>query len=226
MKDIYSVERISFDECKEWILKKHYAHRIPSISYAFGLFENNILSGVCTFGTPPVNNQRIGVCGIEYADIVIELNRLVVDNKTKNITSFFVSKCLKKIDAPKIILSYADEAYGHHGYIYQALNFIYTGLTEKRTDWKIHGMEHLHNQTISDMARGKINRKEWIEKNVGKITIEDRSRKHRYIFFIGNKTQKKLFLKSLKYKIQPYPKGDNQYYDASYQPEIQGRLFI
>jgi len=226
IKDKYTVERIPFEDCKEWILKKHYAHRIPSISYAFGLFDNNkILQGVCTFGTPPVNNQRIGVCGEKYSLSVIELNRLVVNQYDKNMTSFFVSQCLKKIDGQKIIISYADTEFNHHGYIYQATNFIYCGLTEKRTDWKIEGKEHLHNQSISDMARGKDNRKEWIEENIGDIELQQRSRKHRYIYFIGSKKEKKQMLKDLKYPILPYPKGDNKNYDASYEPAIQGRLF-
>ena len=225
IKDEFYVDRILFSDCKEWLLYKHYAHRIPSISYAFGLFENGILKGVCTFGTPPVNNQRIGICGELFSEYVIELNRLVVESDKKNITSFFVSQCLKKIDKPKIIISYADTSFNHNGYIYQATNFIYVGLSAVRTDWKIEGKESLHNQTISDMARGKENRREWIENNIGKIELEDRARKHRYIYFIGSKREKKQFLKALKYKIEPYPKGQNKNYDASYKPIIQGRLF-
>ena len=31
-------------------------------------------------------------------------------------------------------------------------------------------------------------------------------------------------MKKLKYKIQPYPKGDNKRYDASYQPTTQTKL--
>jgi len=225
MKDLFTVEKISFSDCKEWLLYKHYAHRIPSISYAFGLFENKILKGICTFGTPASPTLRIGICGEKYSDIVIELNRLVVDCKEKNITSFFVSRCLQKIDRPKIIVSYADTAYNHHGYIYQACNFIYTGLSAKRTDWKIEGMEHLNNVTITDMARGQDNRREFIEKNIGEISLEDRSRKYRYVYFLGSKKEKKEFLQALKYKIEPYPKGDNTRYDASFQPIIKRKLF-
>ncbi len=33
-----------------------------------------------------------------------------------------------------IIVSYADTSQNHHGYIYQATNWIYTGLTKKNTD--------------------------------------------------------------------------------------------
>lgn len=226
IKEKYYVERIFFDDYKEWILKKHYAHRMPSISYAFGLFDDKkILQGVCTFGRPPVNNQRVGVCGEKFRSSVFELNRLIVNQNEPNITSFFVSQCLKQLNGKMIIISYADTEFNHHGYIYQACNFIYCGLTEKRTDWKIEGKEHLHNQSISYMARGKENRREWIEKNIGEIKLQQRSRKHRYIYFIGTKKEKKEMIKSLCYEIKPHPKGDNKNYDASYFPEIQTRMF-
>ena len=217
----FTVDRIPFSECKEWLLYKHYAKRIPSISYAFGLFENGILKGICTFGTPASSTLLYGVCGKEYKSFVIELNRLVVESDKKNITSFFVSQCLKKIDSPKIIVSYADTSQNHTGYIYQACNFIYTGLSSKFIDPKIKGLENQHHATY---ANGKSNR-ELKEIYGDRLYFEERARKHRYIYFIGTKKQKKEFLQALKYKIEPYPKGENKRYDASYQPTIQGVLF-
>jgi hypothetical protein len=35
---------------------------------------------------------------------------------------------------PTIVVSYADTAMGHIGYIYQASNFLFTGTTKERTD--------------------------------------------------------------------------------------------
>jgi len=49
--------------------------------------------------------------------------------------------------------------------------------------------------------------------------------KHRYFYLTGNKKLKKQKLNSIPYKIQPYPKGDNKRYDASYKPDGQGVLF-
>ena len=37
-KDDFKVLRIPFSEAKEWVLYKHYAHRIPPVSFAFGLY--------------------------------------------------------------------------------------------------------------------------------------------------------------------------------------------
>ena len=222
IKDKYYVERIAFSDCKEWILYKHYAHRIPSISYAFGLFDNyKILQGVCTFGTPVSSTLLFGVCGETYKKIVIELNRLIVDQNEKNMTSFFVSQCLTHLDNPKIIISYADTSQNHNGYIYQACNFIYTGLSSKFVDPKVKGLEHQHHGTY---AHGRSNKELKIIYG-DRLYFEPRARKHRYIYFIGNKKEKKEMLKALKYEIKPYPKGENKNYDASYQPSIQGKLF-
>ena len=32
-------------------------------------------------------------------------------------------------------------------------------------------------------------------------------------------------IKNLAYKVEPYPKGNNKKYDASYEPTTQGVLF-
>ena len=49
----YSVKRLLKQEYMEWILKKHYAKRRCSVSYAFGLIKDLQILGVCTFGYPP-----------------------------------------------------------------------------------------------------------------------------------------------------------------------------
>ena len=56
----FTVDRIPYSECKEWLLYKHYAHRIPSISYAFGLFENGILKGNPGTVSNEMNQQMQG----------------------------------------------------------------------------------------------------------------------------------------------------------------------
>tara|TARA_R110002020_G_scaffold81409_1_gene202310 strand:- start:15 stop:656 length:642 start_codon:yes stop_codon:yes gene_type:complete len=211
IKDKYYVESIDSRETYDWLLNKHYAKRIPSISYAFGLLKDRELLGVCTFGSPASPNLCVGVCGKIYKSRVIELNRLCVnDIAINNITSYFLGCCLKLIPNPRIVVSYADKAQNHNGYIYQATNWIYTGFTQERTD--IGSDDNTHSRHYDKNIDYKKNRK-------------FRSSKHRYIMFLGNKTQKKNMLKKLKYEIKPYPKGENKRYDASYKPITQMKLF-
>lgn len=191
------VKRIDAKETHEFILKKHYAQRLPSISIAFGLFIEGDLEGILTIGKPASNSLCEGVCGKEYKQYVYELNRLCVnEGLPKNTLSQFVSKVLRTLSQEKIILiSYADEGANHHGYIYQATNWIYLGKTKERTDKYTPNGKHSRHYTNEYNHLRKF-----------------RSSKYRYMY-IPNKKFKKECLKILKYEIiKEYPKGDNKRY--------------
>jgi len=187
------VRLITREETKLFILDIHYAHRMPSISYAFGLFDGEELIGVCTYGKPASPSLCVGVCGKENSKYVWELNRLVLKYNRPNEASWFVSRTLKMLPRPMIIVSYADTAQNHEGIIYQATNFYFTGTTKPRTDMAgkdgKHSRHHLGDKT----------------KRVY------RSAKHRYIKFIGSKVEKKRFLKALNYPIINKKELKNRY---------------
>lgn len=215
------VNQISIAEVEPWILNRHYAKRLCPISYAFGAWKEKKLIGVVTYGTPASSSLRAGICGKEWANSVIELNRLCCDSE-KNLASIIVGRSLKLLPKPSIVISYADLNQGHVGYVYQATNFIYTGLSAKRTDWAIKGLEHLHGATIADESRGKKNRAKWMREKYGEnFYLKERSRKHRYVYFCANKKEKQKMVASLLYKIEPYPKGETKRYDVSAQIKTQ-----
>jgi hypothetical protein len=177
--------------------------------------------GVVTFGTPASAPLRTGIAGKEWADYVLELNRLCCQSE-KNLASELVGKSMRLLPKPSIVVSYADTAQGHIGYIYQATNFVYTGLSAKRTDWKIKGREHLHGATVADESRGQANRAEWMREKYGDdFYLDDRPRKHRYVFAVGTKKQQSAIKAALKYPVKPYPKGNSKRYDASATIETQ-----
>jgi hypothetical protein len=231
IKNEYKVMSIKKAETYEWLLKKHYAHRLPPISYAFGLYnQEKILIGVCTFGVPASPKLKES-CGDEWSKKFFELNRLCIDEGLpKNTCSFFISRCLSLLPKPRVIVSYADSSQNHHGYIYQATNWVYTGMSLEIDDYKVVGLEHLNQVSLLDSVgrndngkgygKSKIERMK--EKYGDKLYKEARPRKHRYFMFLGSKKQIKTMRKSLKYKSEPYPKGDNKRYDASYEPSTQG----
>lgn len=210
-----TVNQIPAKEAEPWLLIRHYAKRKCPISYAFGAYRDGELLGVVTYGTPASSSLRDGIAGKEWSTYVLELNRLCCISE-KNIASQLVGQSLKSLPHPSIVVSYADIAQGHIGYIYQATNFLYTGLSAKRTDWMVKGKEHLHGATIADESRGKENRAKWMREKYGDdFYLAERSRKHRYIYLCGNKKQKESIKSALLYSIQSYPKGDSQRYDAS-----------
>lgn len=225
IKEKYKIRSIDTAQCKEWLLYKHYAKRIPAIIHSFGLYTNDlILQGVCTFGTPArMLNMGYGVFDGKLSILTMELNRLVVnEGLEKNVLSYFVSESLKMLPKPICVVSYADGNKGHHGYIYQATNWIYTGITsmekiyiDKRTN------EVIHPRTIVSTygSREAESLPEHIE-----ISKEE-SGKYRYFQFLGDKRQVAEMKKNLKYQILQYPKGENDRYDASYNTNVQGLLF-
>jgi hypothetical protein len=197
-------------DLKPFIISRHYAGRFPSVSFAYGLFMGEICEGVVSFGTPSSSPLRTGICGPEYAQHVLELNRLVLRSNVKNHCSQLVSGAIKRMSGDWIIISFADTSQGHVGTVYQASNFIYCGLSEKRTDWKIRGMEHLHGQTVADEFRGKENRAQLMREKYGDdFYLAPRPLKHRYVKIIGSRKFRKDALSALRYPQAPYPKREN-----------------
>ena len=195
-------------EVEPWLLEKHYAKRMCSISFAFGLYDQENLVGVVTYGMPASPNLCMGVCGIDNKDKVLELNRLCLNDGVKNGASYLVSKSLQMLPKPTIVVSYADTAMGHVGYIYQASNFLFTGTTKERTDMA--GKDGKHSRHSLGNSEIRVNR----------------SAKHRYVYFVGNKSQKNNLLKQLNYEILPYPKGDTHRYDSGTTVKTQQLLFV
>lgn len=227
IKNNYIVRSISFEDCKEWLLKKHYLKRAPSISYSFGLFKDNILVGILTFGNAIPNTAKKSLFGEKYMNLVYELNRLCTnDDLNKNANSFFISESFKMLPKPMIILSYADKSFGHNGYIYQATNFIFTGESHTQLDWKVKGKEHLHSRTLMDEFAFQKDRINKLKEKYGEDLYQVRREpKYRYIYLLMSKFEKKDVMRSKLFDIKPYPKGENKNYDSSYKPEVQLNLF-
>lgn len=121
---------ISRSEAVALVIVHHYMHRKPPVSFSFGLIDDfGVTKGCITFGTPASHHMLIGACK-ELPQSVIELNRLWVhDDMPRNTESWFVSRALALLP-PRIVLSYADTAAGHAGYVYRAANFYYAGWTD------------------------------------------------------------------------------------------------
>ena len=202
---------INHKDCTDWLLNKNYLKRVPTIAYAYGLVVGEQVQGICTFSG--------AVARFDLSVHPYELSRLVVNEPhDRNILSWFLSKSLSLIPKSTIIVSYADENWGHFGYIYQATNWIYTGTTgaEKRI-W-VNGAE-IHRRTLYERY-GTSSIPELINKGLG-VKFEEQTGKHRYFQVTGNKSERRKFIKELnsKYDILPYPKGQLRRYDTTYEPD-------
>jgi hypothetical protein len=123
------VVEISAREATQLVVARHYLHRRPPISHAIGLQNAVRLVGVVTFGVPPSRHLQKSACP-SSPDLVLELNRLWLDDSLPaNTASWFVARALRRIP-PRIVVSYADPLHGHIGYVYRAMNFHYAGWTD------------------------------------------------------------------------------------------------
>ena len=109
---------------------------------------------------------------------------------------------MKQLDR-EIIVSFADTAQNHIGYIYQACNFYYTGLSAKFLDPKVKGLENQHHATY---ANGLTNQQVIEKYGAENVYFVERPRKHRYIYFNAKSKRRKELLTKLRYDILPYPK--------------------
>ena len=201
----YSIEAIDYRTAMEVIVKEHYLHRKAPCSHAFGLFLDGGLKGVVCYGTPSSAPLRKGIAGTENTNNVVELTRLwVCDSVPKNGESFLIGRTLPKA-GKEIVVSYAEIDQGHVGTVYQATNWIYTGLSAKRTNWTVEGLSK-HCQTLADKYTAEDIRKEFGDR----FRLTQRPRKHRYIFINAKGARRKHLLASLKYPILPYPKPDQR----------------
>jgi hypothetical protein len=167
-----SLHFIEIDKSKaiELVTKYHYLRRPCPIKWCWGIEVDGEILGVMTVGKPCSWSATCGVIGEKYKDMgtplarskdVFELNRLWVDDRLgRNTESRFIGWCLKKLKRlhPGIILiSYADGAEGHVGYVYQATNWIYVGTSAAFKDLKLTGVSD--HRSVSHKARGPLQAK-------------------------------------------------------------------
>jgi len=193
MKSQYYIERVTKKELEPLFLTHHYLKdesKTFKSWYNYGLFKHtdwecplNIggcLGGI-VFTSLPVPEIAKGAFGLErnQQEGLFELSRLCIHPEVQkeeyNITSWFVSRCIKKFRKDtnvRAILSYADSNH-HTGVIYRACNFQYYGLSAPKKDfYYADGTKHSRGSTKG--VEG-----EW----------KDRSRKHRYLMVFDKKLE-------------------------------------
>ena len=202
MKGDYFIDKVSKEEIKNLLYNYHYLKdesKDFKSGYNYGLFKSSVSDilhigdclAACVFTKIPVPEIAVGAFGLQRheQDGLYELSRLCVHpdlQKTEyNITSWFVSRCIKRFrkDARvRCILSYAD-ANHHSGIIYRACNFTYYGLTDPKKDfYYADGTKH---------SRGSVKGidGEW----------RNRSRKHRYLMVFEKELKNRLTWKEEKW---------------------------
>jgi hypothetical protein len=213
---------------RKMIEKYHYTHAWTSCRYALGLFYKTDnqhaffdeveekLIGTAVYGSPVGRLSAQSISEELDTSEVLELTRLFIhDGYGKNAESFFISKTmswLKENTDIKALMSYADPKEGHLGGIYQATNWLYQGDKIRYCDsWLFRLVEDgdwIHPRTI--FAQYGTNDLNVLKKKIGhSFWVKEEPRKHRYVYILASKKDKKKIIKNLKHPMLPYPKLDS-----------------
>jgi hypothetical protein len=101
----------------------------------------------------------------------------------------------------KFVLAYSDPAAGHVGTIYQATNWLYTGLSSATPLYDIgDGIKH-HSRTLAHKL-GSHSIRYLTSQGIAVKTVPQMA-KHRYIYFLDDSWRTRLLV-----PVLPYPKKD------------------
>lgn len=187
------------------MLNWHYSKRMPVGKLVkIGVWEHGKFIGVLLFGYGACQN------GHKFYDLpqteVCELVRVALtthESPVSRILTIAMKLLKRKCPGLRIVFSYADGDQGHHGGIYAANGWIYSGLTndgKKQTPYYIiHGQER-HGRSLASL--GYKQNLAWLRENVDPHAEQViPGPKHRYIY-VFDPTLKPKFEKLRK----PYPK--------------------
>lgn len=220
------VRQLNKSVAASFVINHHYTGKASSCRYALGLYyiekehsffagQNEKLIGVMTYGHPISNRtvSSITTSNCLALDEVLELTRLVIlDGYGKNIESHFIGASFRwlKKNAPevKVLVSYADPEQAHTGGIYRATNWYYQGcgVSKLMPDYSIKLNEDdlwMHSRTVG--ARYGNKNIENLAKKIGhSFWRKEETAKHRYIYFLCDRREKKRLISDLKIPILNY----------------------
>ena len=191
---------------KAIVVRNHYLHSLPGGSkLAFGVMIDGRLMGVVTLGVGPYNTSTL-VDGAS-SDDCLSLTRLWLSDKlpgnSESRVLGVVLRSLKKHTKVKFLVTYADPVNGHVGTIYQATNWLYTGLSEPTPLYDLGDGTYAHCRTVATKYGSRSVK--YLSDQGLPVKLVPQSAKHRYVYFLDLS-----WLPQLKVPVLPYPeKGDS-----------------
>lgn len=228
------VREVDFETAKQIIVRYEWLGNMGSTRYAFGLYFGQYLAGVVCFGTTAGARTAESVCGKDYANRVMVLNRgACVHWAHPHSASFLIRRAchLMTQKGINVFVAYSDVEAGEIGTVYQASNWLYCGTTKRANALFVwsgrpqpNSMKDGHprdERTISQLTRdrssgsgpyrARCSRDEMKQQLVREgFVFFTALPKHRYVFFDGDRRTRKLLRASLQWKTLPYPKRPEQ----------------
>lgn len=197
-------------EAAKWAVEHwHYSERMPrGAVILFGVWERSHFVGSVVYGRGATDHlcTQYGLDTVEGCELV-----RVALKSHETMVSQILAKTIQtlKVTNPRLrlVVSFADPSKGHHGGIYQASNWVYSGVTSaSREYWAngrmIHARAVGHMRTAAGVRGGDV--LEWLKRTVdpaAKLVIT--KPKYRYLFPLDRGMRKQIAPLAL-----PYPSAD------------------
>lgn len=209
--DEIEVRLVPVREIRRAIVTGHYSGVMPDATQeAFAGYWNEIVVAAVAYGPGGNSKTFNAVVPGHHSGNARELIRLWVHpDAPKNTASYVVSKSLKLLPPEvSLVVSFADSGQGHAGYVYQALNFYYCGMSGE-------GVRYVDSSGVEVTARlasvyRMRNPDKFRDKSLAEIrealgwTAVKSHSKHRYCLGVGPKRRQ--VNKALAQKASAYPK--------------------
>ncbi len=182
--------------------RHHYLHSLPGgTQLAFGVFADRRLLGALALGVGPFNGCSL-VEGATSSDCLTLTRLWLADELPKNSESMVlatVQRELRRHTSIRFLLSYADPSQGHIGTVYQAANWLYTGVSEPAPLYDLGDGIRRHNRSVAHaLGTRSVSH---LRGNGVQVRLVPQSAKHRYITFLDQSWRRRL-----KVPVLPYPK--------------------
>jgi hypothetical protein len=202
------IVKVTCDEVEEFCERFHYSHTKGSALWRWGLSSNGILIGVVAYNLPTRTTceSLFGKAGRFH---VWHMGRLAMaDDAPRNSESRLIAGSLREIQTGYQdvwgVVTYAASDVGHIGYVYQATNAIYTGKSTVHNYYTDSSGNRRSDYLSGFVSKARAESMGW--------TWHRGAYKHRYVYILGNKTERKARLKLFALPTLPYPKGDTRQY--------------
>jgi len=185
--------------CKNWHYSKSMS--VPPL-VKVGAWEDGKFIGVVLFSRG-ANNNMLKPFGLQQTE-GCELTRVALNNHISPVSRIIrLAIIFLKKTSPslKIIVSFADENQGHHGGIYQAGNWIYTGQQPDTIEYIAPDGKQWHGRMVSKTGKTKVFGKQklvWRHDQCKKVVCKG---KHRYLMPLDDKMREQI-----QHLSKPYPK--------------------
>jgi hypothetical protein len=204
------IDWATYEAAKYAVEHWHYSRTLSSSRNAYiGAWENEKFIGVVVFGLGSGGATNGTRYGLARSHEMAELTRIALskhETPVSRVVKIAIQFIKRQSPGLRMIISMADPAHGHHGGIYQAGNWIYTGETDSDYQYQLPDGRYVHHRTASSCLKSVAGRP--------KKRIPG---KYRYLMPLDDEMRKRI--EPLR---KPYPKRPKQAMESAQDSQREG----